>query len=273
MQNTAGTVTQTDFSQYDTKFTFAFRAGVGFVTDGWVFSGEYTQFKDTIAEQVFAIPATAGAFNVIYVGPGQLNNQGPNPGGALATGWNLQYRTVDLMTGAVYNAAHFLDVMLSAGARIAWVDQEYRTTIDNSNAGGGITAENLALNLRGCGPRAGLEARLFLCPNTVLYGRSYCSALLAHRQDNSIQVQAQGPAVLAVIAGNYEREEVVPILELAVGAEYWCCGGRVILSGGYEYNYWWKLGNSATDALAQTGVSTHNDISLDGVFCRVSWVW
>jgi hypothetical protein len=270
---TDGVTTTNAFTAYDGEFGAAYRVGGGFLTrGGWVFQSEYTQYKDQVAQQSFE---DNPSITLTYTGPGQLINTSTTGvvGGLLATSWSLQFRTVDIMGGAVFSPSEYLDLIVLGGARLAWIDQAYRTDIISGVPDTGDQHEDLALRLQGGGARIGTEARLYLLPWLTAYGKGYTSLLLAHREDESNLITLTNGNFTSISVVRYEREEVVPILELATGLEVSMFGGRLLVGAGYEYNYVFELGTSNAESAAQPRLTTHNDISLDGFFVRVQVLW
>jgi hypothetical protein len=262
--------------QWNTDHTGGWRAGGGYLCDnGWLFTCTFTQYKDLVSKQSFTVPdlSLEGAtFNVIYVGPGQLSGRAEGDiGSTLTASWNLQLRTVDILVGTVFSPSDSLDLTISAGARLAWLDQDYRTTVFRADFSS--DNEHLKLDLRGAGPHIQTEARVYLAPWFALYGRGGTTLLLANRKDDSTLVSADFEfGVNAISRVTYEREEITPVVELAFGGELNCLGGRLLVNVGYEMMYWWELATSFSE-LPGGREPNHSDISLDGGYLRVTWLF
>jgi hypothetical protein len=168
-----------------------------------------------------------------------------------------------------------LEITLQAGGRLAWIDQDYATTFNGANVGANSQREELELNLRGAGVRVGGEGRLYVVKWLAIYGKSFTSLLVAHREDisNLGEVDPTGAVVLPVTAARYQREEVIPALEAAAGLDLCLCHGRLFVGAGYEAHYWFNLGSSYVEAVAQPQVTKPNNISLDGFYFRAIWLW
>lgn len=253
---------------YDTNYHLAYRLGGGYLDrSGWLFLGEYTRFKDTVSNQVLVNDTTASSLQ--YVGPGLLGSLINLQPGALSAQWNLNYQTLDVSVGAVVSPSTVLDVIISGGGRLANIDQRYVTVGDNTGFGGtNRTAENLESNLRGAGPRVGSEARLYLTPGWMAYGRAHTSILLAQREENSV---VQQPGSVQFIT--YNRNELVPSLELATGIEAVFLDGHLIVGCGYEWNYFFELGSTNVEFAGNARLNRHVDIGLEGASLRVSFLW
>jgi hypothetical protein len=274
VQLTDGLVSSNDLVAYDTSHAAAYRVGGGWLTEGsWLFLATYMQFKDTVSDLMFANPDPNGNFSLTYVGPGQLLNSTLAQPGFMINSWNLQFRSVDIFFGGCYSPTQYLDLVAGGGLKLLFADQNYRTTIDASSSGGVLQAEDLSINTRGIGPRMGGEARCYIFPWLNLYGRGFGSLLLAHRDDDSLLLETGLAGINNVSFVTYSREEIVPVLELAAGAEVTVWNGRLQLGGGYEFIYVFQGGTSSVDALSTPRVVTHNDLSLDGVYARIVWLW
>jgi hypothetical protein len=273
INDTVPQVTTSDLLQYNTDHEWGFRVGGGILCDdGWIFQVTYTQYKDLVSTQTLVVPdlGAGASFNITYTGPGQLTGtQVSEIGATLLAEWNLQLHTVDLVCGTVFSPSECLDLTVSAGARMSWLDQDYRAVFTTSN---GLTGQDLRLNLVGAGPIVVTEARVHLKPGCAIYGRGATALLLANREDrgSSVNIDPTG-AVLAVRQTNYDREEIVPVIELACGAEFCCCDGKITINTGYEFMYWYELGSSYSElADSQRRDATKGDISLDGWYLRLT---
>lgn len=274
VQLTDGIVSSNDLIAYDADHEYAYRVGGGWLTEGgWLFLATYMQFTDNLSDQIYFNPDPTGTFSLTYVGPGQLLNSTLAQPGFIISSWNLQFRAVDLFFGGVYSPTQYLDLVAGGGLKLLWMDQDYRTTVDASSSGGVLQGENLTINTRGMGPRMGGEARCYIFPWLNLYGRSFGSLLLTHRNDDSLLVETGLGGINNISFVSYSREEIVPLLELAVGAEVTVWNGRLQFGGGYEFTYVWQGATSSVDALSTPRVVTHNDLSLDGFYARIVWLW
>jgi hypothetical protein len=259
---------------YDADHEYAYRVGGGWLTEGgWLFLATYMQFTDNLSDQIYFNPDPTGSFSLTYVGPGQLLNSTLAQPGFIISSWNLQFRSVDIFFGGVFSPTNYLDIVAGGGLKLLWMDQDYRTTVDASASDGVIQGENLTINTRGMGPRMGGEARAYIFPWLNLYGRGFGSLLLTHRNDDSLLVETGLGGINNVSFVTYSREEIVPVLELAAGAEVTVWNGRLQFGGGYEFTYVWQGATSTVDALSTPRVVTHNDLSLDGFYARIVWLW
>jgi hypothetical protein len=275
LQLSSGLTSANDLIGYDADHEYAYRVGGGWLTEGsWICTASYMQYKDLVSDQNFFNPDPNGNFTVTYVGPGQLLNTTLGQPGTLTTSWNLQFRAIDVFFGGCYSPTHYLDLVAGGGLKLMYIDQDFRTTIDATISGGSITGENLVMDTSGCGPRLGGEARCYIYPWLNLYGRGFASALLAHREDDSFRLESNADgSINSLTVVRYSREEILPVLELAAGAEVSLLCGRLQLGGGYEFTYVYQASTSSTDALSTPRVITHNDLSLDGFYARLTWLW
>jgi hypothetical protein len=294
---------------YDTDYATDFRAGVGYLGEsGWMFTSIYTHFDDSSNVQSFTVPAVedAPANTVValnYNGPGYFNGisiESTEAGitSTLTASWDFELDTVDLMAGHVWSPTDYLDVIVSGGAKLASVDQTHHTTLRRVDAVALTTRNSIdaaGIDLRGAGPRVGGEMRVFLLPCLAFYARGHATALLASREDESQALFFTTDTTTGALIGvvdrtqtRFQREEIVPVLELAAGGELVLFDGRLILGAGYETNFWYNLGNSSfsdfiglDSGAGSEPFSTHtgtftqrtSDVSLDGIYARVVVVW
>ena len=273
VSETVPQVTTSDLIQFNTDHTWGYRLGGGFLCDdGWIFQATYTQYKDLVSTQTLVVAdvGPAASFNITYTGPGQLSGTHVNETGAtLFADWSLQLHTVDLVFGTVFSPSECLDLTVTAGARMAWLDQSYRAAFITSN---GVNGQDLRSDLVGGGPIIVSEARVHLKPGCSLYGRGATTLLLANREEEGTNVITDAVGtVLSVRHTSYSREEIVPVLEMAFGAEFCCCDGKITINSGYEFMYWYQLGTSYSElADSQRRESTKGDISFDGWYLRLT---
>jgi len=258
---------------YDTQHTPAFRAGADILyKDGFVFSGAYTRYKDLASSNIFANLDPTATASIQFVGPGVLGVTGtPNPSVIIPT-WEIDYQTIDIMAGSVFRPGCAMEVLLNAGARLAYIDQTFTTTIDQTPFGLATTlGEQIRSSLRGAGPRVGSELHIYPpFAGVTLYARAYSSILLTNRVEESV-LTLPGTS----LRNRYQREEIIPNLEMAVGVELTLIENRLWVSGGYEFNYWWEVGSTYLQNVPGGVLTTnrHVDFSLDGAALRVTWMF
>ena len=254
---------------YDADYAFAFRAGAGYLTPGgWLILGGYTHYDEDVTAQNFL----AGNTRLTYNGPGQAAGALTLPGGSLGTTWAMRQQLIDGLLGTIFAPTDYMELMLGVGGRLAFIDQSYGVIVDNTAGGGSLLSESLSIDLEGAGPRVGTEARVFLLEWLSLYGRGYTSLLLVNRAELSQAAVADPVFGLGTRTVRDKRDEIMPVIEMAIGGELNLVGGRLRVGGGYEFNYWFNLGTSSIETA--NGVANRDtDISLDGAFVRVLWLW
>lgn len=257
---------------YSSTYNGAFRVGAGYLaSSGWLFSANYTRFKDTSEPQRFTSEDPSGNTSILYVGPGVLGSAYQFTQGALESQWQFDYQTIDLQVGAVYSPSSCLDVILNGGLRYADLSQDYGTIIRDDVA---LTtqSENLSTNLRGGGPRFGGEARLYAwtgrTSSLMLYGRGFSSILIASRKESTIYFN---PNTVQTVT--YSREELLPMVEVGAGAEMSFFKGHLIVGAGYEWNYLFEAGSSNVDYANNARFNRHVNLSLEGFTLRAAVLW
>lgn len=257
---------------YTSTYDFAFRVGGGYLaSSGWIFSANYTRFKDTSEAQRFVSDDPSGNTSILYVGPGVLGSAYQFTQGVLESQWQFDYQTIDVQAGAVYSPSSCLDMIVSGGLRYADLSQDYGTIIQDDIAQT-IQTENLTTTLRGGGPRFGGEARLYAwtgrTSSLMLYGRGFSSVIIANRKESTVYVN---PNTVQTVT--YSREELLPMLEVGAGAEMSFFRGHVILGAGYEWNYLFEAGSSNVDYANNARFNRHVNLSLEGFTLRASVLW
>lgn len=245
----------------DTHFGFGFRAGVGYLDEsGFFVTGTFTYFDHRVANNLI-VPAD-GQFAAYFEPGGFFSEAGF--GEQLRTSWDFQFQSVDIMSGAVFCPGDAVEIHLGIGAKLAWIDQTYQGLISEVGSPTPTRSSFYSLDLHGAGPRFGGECRFYM-PGMdwlAVYARGYATLLLGHRTEEGLFFTNGS------VRGTIVRHDnsVYPVLEIASGVDCSLIGGRLIVGAGYEFNYWFGLGETTV------GQST-SDISLDGVFIRVTVLW
>jgi hypothetical protein len=262
-----------DLIDYDTQFQPAFRAGLGYLArTGWLFTANYTWFDDRSKTQTFAVDSPDGSASILYVGPGVFDTDLQFTQGVMQTQWKMEYQTLDLMLGAVLSPSSCLDLIVSGGARLASIRQNYFLFAETTPDVPTEIGENLSMRIQGAGPRVGTEARLYLTKCCMVYGRAFSTLLLANRDEESQSFVSDFNGTTFRLY-TYTREEILPMFELAAGLEVSLCEGRILLGAGYEWNYLFEAGSSNVDIASSAKFNRHVNISLDGFSGKVTFLW
>jgi hypothetical protein len=253
---------------YGSNHTIGFRVGGGYLcSNGLFYFVNYTRYRDANSPQLFFSDNTNNTTTLLYVGPGLLGSALPINQGLVQVGWDYDFQTVDLLGGAVFSPSSILDVIVQGGVRFGNFSQTYNTFIRDDVAAA-FNYETFTTVLRGAGPRFGTEARIYLLRNLMLYGKGFTSLVLTHREENTIY---SNPNTTQTVS--YSREEIMPMIEMAVGAEVSFFDGRVLFGCGYEWNYFFQAGSSNVDLANNARINRKVDLSLDGVSLRLSLLW
>jgi hypothetical protein len=248
-----------------------YRGGVGFRTgDGMTVWTKYTWFEQDIYRENVVLDAAAPVGSVITTtifGIIPDNVAGALPGTGFQFTHYFRYHTIEGMGGAAFAPAEYVDLIIAGGVKLVKIDQNYGFLQVNTNPQP-TTVVDISLDVEGFGPRFGGECRVYLCRNcgcdASLFTRGYVSGLWIRREEQHFIQSFTNGSVSAVQVRTLNREDFMPVMELAGGVELEL-GGCVTISGGYEWNYYWDLG-SVTDFFGNT---YRQDITLEGAFLRV----
>ncbi|HQR08885.1 MAG TPA: Lpg1974 family pore-forming outer membrane protein [Gemmatales bacterium] len=250
--------------------------GAGYLTaDGWFGMVTYRSYKDTIENSRIFNDGTDPNFNIQYIGPGPLGSGaggGDVPaGGFLDRFWDITWENLDIMGGTVISPAKCLDVTFAGGLRITKLEQNYNAFIDRGD--GSSNGQVLFSRIQGVGIRTGMEARIYPCQPLTLYAKGYTSLIYANRLEQAAQlfVQADGPTTGSFTS--YERQEILPVLELGFGADVSLFGGRLITGVGYDFNYLWEAGSTYSEQSTNPRAARHVNLAIDGLNVHMTLLW
>lgn len=264
-------------SNLNSKTGLGWYAGAGYLTaDGWYGMVTYRKFQDTIQSSV--IENNSDTDTLFYIGPGPLGSgQGGNDvpvGGSLGTNYTFNWASLDIMGGTVISPARCLDLFFAGGARITKLQQTYDALINKGD--GTSIGQTLYTRLEGAGPRIGMEARVYPLAPLTLYAKAYTSILFTNRVEQASLTfndpnNFEQPTVSNF--STYTREELLPMLELSVGADVSLFGGRVIAGAAYNLNYLFEAGSTYADQSTNSRAARHVNLTIDGVELHVTLLW
>lgn len=264
-------------SDLNSKTGLGWYAGAGYLTaDGWYGMVTYRKYTDTIQSSTIENnTAPEDNFTLFYTGPGPLGSgQGGNDvpaGGSLTTNYTFNWTNLDIMGGTVISPARCLDVIFAGGVRISKLEQTYDAFINKGD--GSSTAQALYTRLQGAGPRIGMEARVYPLQPLTLYAKTYTSILYTNRLEQAVTLFGDVDGGVTANTSTYTREELLPVLELAVGADVSLFGGRVIAGAGYNFNYLFEAGSTYTDQSTNSRTARHVNLTVDGIELHVTLLW
>jgi len=253
---------------YDTDA--GIRAGFTFSLPNpeWEFAAYYTYFH-AHGNQTFTAP-TEG---VIY--PTVLSPVGPREvTGAFAQA-NVDLDLVDLQLGPRLAVGECVLLQFFGGLRSGHVNMKYNAYYTGGDTGG--YDANLAftgtrsfneVRFRGLGLRLGGEGTWKVAEYTTLFVRGSTSILSGRFSESLIQDEAG--AVFVNVAEKWEQ--LVPVLELALGASYQFREDMRI-SLGYEFSHWFGMVDSVDFvddvAVGKTG-RRQSGLTFEGLFVQLA---
>jgi Legionella pneumophila major outer membrane protein precursor len=171
----------------------------------------------------------------------------------------LNVNTLDLdYASHEYALAPCWDMRWKAGARVGGV-------FFDSTGFGQFREEHASNNFVGAGPHVGLDlSRRFGASGLALFGRLDFAALIGDIHQSFEEEFIAPNGTLLGAASRVSQAQVVPDLHFQAGIS-WSPGGlyrSLHLSGGYEIENWWYLG--------QVGGS-RAELTSQGIFLRAGW--
>lgn len=265
--------TTSNQSNFSTGNGIGYRFGLGYLmANGWYGTVSYTHYKDTVASK--QIDATLGnadpniTDSLFYIGPGPLGSGagGDASGGILDYAFHLKYQMVDLMGSTVISPASCLDLHVGGGLRAGVIDQRYTASIDQSFTVGSTSAQDLFSRIRVFGPRIGGEARWYPLAPLTLYAKAYTSMLYSYRKESAtLTLTDLINGTSNVTVASYNREDVIPAVELTAGADLSLFNNRVLIGAGYEFNYLFGAGSTFTEQASNPRSGRQTSLVIDGL--------
>lgn len=276
VNNGFGDVVVSSQQDYEQSTGLGWWAGVGYLTsDGWFGMVTYRSYKDTVQNNRVFNDGTDPNFSIQYIGPGPLGSGaggGDVPaGGFLDRLFDINWQNLDIMGGVVVSPAKCVDVIFSGGVRISKLEQNYNAFIDRGD--GSTNSQLLFSKLTGIGPRFGLETRVYPLNPVALYARGYTSLLYANRTEEAVSAFIDTEGNFTGNAATFNRQEIMPTLELGVGADVSLFGGRVIAGCGYDFNYLWEAGSTYTEQSTNPRSARHVNLAIDGFNVHMTFLW
>ncbi len=250
--------------------------GLGYLTaDGWFGMVTYRSYKDTIDNSRVFNDGVDPNFNIQYIGPGPLGSGaggGDVPaGGFLDRLWDIKWENLDIMGGTVISPAKCLDLTFAAGLRVTKLEQNYNAFIDRGD--GSSNGQALFSKLSGVGLRTGMEARIYPVQPLTLYAKGYTSLIYANRLEQAAQVFVQADGTTSGSFTSYERQEIMPVLELGFGADVSLFRGSLIIGAGYDFNYLWEAGSTYSEQSTNPRAARHVNLTIDGLNVHATLLW
>ncbi len=271
-----GDITVSEQRDYNNSTDIGWWIGGGYLTaDGWFGMVTYRQYNSTITNDRFFNDGTDPNFSIEYIGPGPMGSGaggGDVPvGGFLDRFFDIRWQTLDIMGGTVISPAHCMDLIFSGGIKLTKLEQNYNAFIDRGD--GNTNSQTLYSRLRGIGPRFGTEARVYPLQPLTLYGKAYTSILYTNRLEQATQIFTAADGSFTGNATSFSREEIIPMLELGVGADVSLWQGRVIVGCGYDFNYLFEAGSTYSEQATNPRSGRHVNLAIDGFNVHATLLW
>ena len=271
-----GDVTTGVQEDYDRTTGLGWYIGGGYLTaDGWFGMITYRKYTDTVSNNRIVNDGNDPNFSIEYIGPGPLGS-GAGGGDVPAFGFldryfDINWTNLDVMGGTVISPAPCLDLIFSAGLRISKLEQNYNAFIDRGD--GSTNSQALYSRLQGAGPRVGIESRVYPLNPVTFYAKAYTTILFADRLEQATTAFNSADGSFSSNVASYSREEIMPVLELGIGMDVSLFGGRVMLGGGYDFNYLFEAGSTYTEQTTNPRSARHVNLAIDGANLHVTFLW
>jgi hypothetical protein len=286
-EDTKETITNSDPTGA-TVISSAAPLGLGFSSPGPLMSGAAVTVVITGGNSLLFPPGTVTGFN-----PGPLLDLGFSLGSdQLTFESTLEMDVFDVEATQEFQAGNW-SLLLAGGVRSAKLSQSYNAFRINSvnfpesevNVPFNVTDSATLQSdheFKGLGPTAAIEARRE-CGSTGLsiYGKARGAVLFGTGEQKASLVTAYrgsffvfGTAPFEAVSSSYassSRDDVIPVMELELGAEYACDWhfGQLLLQAGVVSQTWFGAGNAANNELitgGTVGVSdNHSNLGLFGL--------
>jgi hypothetical protein len=230
-------------SDFDYDYEFAPIIWVGFSNcDGLGVRARYWWY-DNNASTLLGNDGTVGIDSAAPLG---LQNLSTTNGDVLLFATDLQIKVWDL---EVTQAAKVWgwDLLLAGGLRYAHISQSY-VHVELPTVGDTLVdAISSGHNFKGIGPTVAAELRRDLGIGLTLYGAARASILFGTGEQNSTQVVNNTPDTFV----STSRDDVMPITELEIGAEFSreMGGSRLFVQAALVSQVWYGAGNAANNEM------------------------
>jgi hypothetical protein len=261
---------------YDLTTGVGYSLGMGWLApNGWFGMITYRRYQDTVNNNTLVNNSADPNFTIEYIGPGPLGSGGGGGdvpvGGSITNVFDIRWTNVDLMAGTVISPAPCLDVIFAGGLRISKLEQNYNVFIDRGDAT--TNSQELYSRLQGAGPRIGIETRAYALSCLSLYAKAYSTLLFADRTEQAATVFTDDVGGVTGGLAVYNREEIMPMLELGIGLDVSLFGGRVMVGAGYDFNYLFEAGSTYTEQSTNPRSARHVNLAIDGVNVHMTFLW
>jgi len=193
-------------------------------------------------------------------------------GGFLDRFWDINWQNLDIMGGTVISPAKCMDLTFAGGLRITKLQQNYDAFINRGD--GSSNGQLLYSRLQGVGLRVGMESRVYPIQPLTFYVKGYTSLIYANRLEQAAQlfIDQEGFPAGGTFT-SYDRQEILPMLELGFGLDLSLFNGCLIAGVGYDFNYLFEAGSTYSEQTTNSRAARHVNLTIDGINVHMTFLW
>jgi len=249
-----------ELNSLDWKTQSGFRVALGYqFEDGWDATVSYFYLHSSAASSLTA-PAGGSLYATL------TNNTFDDVSSASAMG-NLDMNVIDLDLGRSFKVAENLNLRLTGGGRVAWIEQQFSAIYNGGSLGAINDFVSSPVNFTGAGITAAGEGTYALTKHFGIYARGKVALLSGTFNNNLTETNGNGATTFYNIQNKYQ--EIVPVLETGIGAVV--TKDHLHFKVGYElYNYFNMVDSLDFQSLSFGKVSKRfSDLSLEALTIQV----
>lgn len=182
---------------------------------------------------------------------------------------NLNYSVFDVEFGRRFRPTESFTLLVNAGGRFAWIDQDFAVLYDGQSAN--LASLSSPSRFHGGGVRVGGEGQWTVLRRCGLYGRAYGSLVCGDFRTSLVETNNAGFAVISNVIEDYRK--VVPVAELGFGVSWQ--GEHLRIRVGYELVNWFGLIDSP-DIVHDFSNKTSrrlSDLGLEGMIAQFDFTF
>jgi hypothetical protein len=254
-----------DNLNYDARSAFRFGFGYNLPGDGWSVGAHYTYLHSADSET--AIAPAGGALYATLTRGGTFDQVGSAYAAA-----SLNYNVVDIEAAKHTSLSPTLDLNMSGGVRIAWIDQTLGAIYNGGPSGAVNATVDTPVYFHGAGLTLGAEAEWKIYRGFGIYGQARGSLLSGQFRNFFTETNNGGQTPIVNVNETYKQ--IVPVMELGAGVAF--DTEHFTVRVGYDLANWFDMVNSV-DFPSGTDVGKlerrTSDLMLEGLSVKLGVVF
>ena len=258
----SGTV---DSLNYDARSAFRFGFGYELPGSGWSVGVHYTYLHSADSEAVIA--PTGGALYATLTRGGTFDQVS-----SAFAATSLNYNVIDVEASKHTALSQTLDLNMSGGVRVAWIDQTLGAIYNGGPSGAVNATVDTPVYFYGAGLTLGAEAEWKIYRGFGIYGQARGSLLSGQFRNFFTETNNGGQTPIVNVNETYHQ--IVPVLEMGAGLSFQTEHFNVRV--GYDLANWFGMVNSL-DFPSGTDVGLlerrTSDLMLEGLSVKLGIVF